>query len=44
MKACASGNCVAINLTVRNDDNTSSTRPVVTLVDGTGREFSETDT
>jgi hypothetical protein len=44
MKACDSGNCVVIDLTVRNDDTTSSTRPVVTLVDGAGRDFSETDT
>jgi hypothetical protein len=44
MKACDSGNCFVINLTVRNDDTTSSTRPVVKLVDGAGREFSETDT
>jgi hypothetical protein len=44
MKACDSGNCVVINLTVRNDDTTSSTRPVVKLVDSAGREFSETDT
>ncbi len=44
MKVCDSGNCVAINLAVRNDDTSSSTRPVVTLVDAYGREFSETDT
>jgi len=44
MKACDSGNCVVINLTVQNDDTTSSTRPVVALVDAYGREFSETDT
>jgi hypothetical protein len=44
MKACDSGNCVAISLTIRNDDTTSSTRPVAKLVDSAGREFSETDT
>jgi hypothetical protein len=44
LKACDSGNCVVVNLTVRNDDKTSSTRPVVELVDNSGREFSETDT
>lgn len=44
MKLCDSGNCVVVNLTVRNDDTTSSTRPIVNLVDSAGREFSETDT
>ncbi len=39
-----SGNWVLVDLTVRNDDNTSSNRPVIALVDDVGREFSETET
>ncbi|MBZ5666412.1 MAG: DUF4352 domain-containing protein [Acidobacteriia bacterium] len=39
-----SGAFLMLDVTVRNLDRTSSTRPPFTLVDEAGREFSETDT
>jgi hypothetical protein len=39
-----SGSFLMLDVTVRNLDRTSSTRPPFTLVDEAGREFSETDT
>jgi TonB family protein len=43
LKQADSGQWIVVNLTVCNEDNTSSTRPVIKLVDENKREFSESD-